>query len=197
MCSWCWGFAPVLDAIRAKYGDRLGFRVIVGGLRPAAQAEVLGDRLKEFLREEWTRIREVTGQPFDLAFLDREGFRYDTHPAARAIVTLRALKPGAEFDYFKRVQRAFYAENTDVTSPEQLAALAAPFGVDEVEFLGQTQSPPADLAARSDYAEAKYLGIQGFPAVVLRDGDKAGLLTYGYQPFERLDPLLEQVLSAR
>jgi putative protein-disulfide isomerase len=196
MCSWCWGFAPVLDAIRAKYAGRFEYRLVVGGLRPAAQAEPLNERLKEFLRVEWTKIREVTGQPFDLSFLDREDFRYDTHPAARAVVIFRAMKPGAEFDFYKRIQRAFYAENTDVTQPEQLAALAAPFGVDRGLFLEHMKAPESDLGARSDYAEARMLGVQGFPAVVLRDGDKAGLLTYGYQPFDKLEPVLEKIVQS-
>ena len=34
MCSWCWGFAPVINAIRGRYGERLPVRLIVGGLRP-------------------------------------------------------------------------------------------------------------------------------------------------------------------
>jgi putative protein-disulfide isomerase len=186
----------VLDAIRAKYNDRFTYRVVVGGLRPGDQAEPLSDRLKDFLRVEWTKIHVVTGQPFDLAFLDRAEFRYDTHPAARAVVSLRAMKPGAEFEFYKRIQRAFYAENTDVTAPGSLAALAAEFGVDAKTFLAQLQSTESDLAARSDYAEARYLGIQGFPAVVIRDGEKAGLLTYGYQPFEQLEPVLDRLPAA-
>lgn len=31
MCSWCWGFSPVLDQIRETYGAMAPVRVIVGG----------------------------------------------------------------------------------------------------------------------------------------------------------------------
>ena len=123
MCSWCWGFAPVLDSLRDKYAERFKLRIIVGGLRPGPQAEPLDARLKDFLRREWRHIHEVTGQPFDYAFLDREGFLYNTDPASRAVVTMRVMKPGAEHELFQRLQRAFYAENTDITNIVNYPAL--------------------------------------------------------------------------
>ena len=32
MCSWCYGFSPVIDEIRRAYGDALPIRVVMGGL---------------------------------------------------------------------------------------------------------------------------------------------------------------------
>lgn len=197
MCSWCWGFAPTLDAIRAKYGDQLTYRVIVGGLRPGANAEPLDERLRAFLREEWSTINNVTGQPFDLTFLDRTRFHYDTHPAARAVVTMRAMKPDAEINFFKRIQRAFYAENTDITEPATLSSLATEFDINADSFGAQLQSDASDTAACADYAAARSLGIDGFPSVVLRDGERYGALTRGYQPFAALEPTLDRILSTR
>nr|MBA3324286.1 DsbA family protein [Paracoccaceae bacterium] len=34
MCSWCWGFAPVIADIRAAFRDRLPLHLVMGGLRP-------------------------------------------------------------------------------------------------------------------------------------------------------------------
>lgn len=197
MCSWCWAFAPVMDSIRAKYGDNFQYRIIVGGLRPGANAEELTDRFRSFLRGEWKKINEVTGQPFDYAILDHSTFRYDTHPADRAVVTMRAMKPDAEIDFFKRIQRAFYSENTDITDPKALSALAAEFGVDAADFATQLASETSDAVACSDYAEARSLGISGFPSVVIRDGEQYGALTRGYQPFAALEPTLDRILSTR
>ena len=195
MCSWCWGFAPVLDAIRARYADKFSFRIIVGGLRPGPQAEPLDARLRDFLREEWTKIRDVTGQPFDFAFLDRENFRYDTEPAARAIVAVRHLKPDAEFDYFKRLQRAFYAENTDISDPAQCRRLAADIGVDGAAFAARMASDETTAATQRDFEEAQEIGIRGFPSVVVEAGGAYGLVTYGYRAFDEITPALDFVLA--
>ncbi len=34
MCSWCYGFSPVIDDIRRAFGRALPIRVVMGGLRP-------------------------------------------------------------------------------------------------------------------------------------------------------------------
>lgn len=193
MCSWCWGFAPVLDALRHKYRDRFGFRVILGGLRPGPQAELLDGRLKEFLLTEWRHIHEVTGQPFDYSFLDRVGFKYDTDPACRAVVTMRQMKPAAELEFFERIQRAFYAENTDITNVTNYPPLIEPFGVDATDFVCRMTSEEIERETEADYAEARNLGVTGFPSVLIRMGEKLGALTYGYQPLESLDAIMETI----
>ena len=33
MCSWCYGFAPVIEALAARFAGRLPVRVMMGGLR--------------------------------------------------------------------------------------------------------------------------------------------------------------------
>ena len=35
MCSWCWGFAPVIEqTLRRRYGEAIPVRLVLGGLRP-------------------------------------------------------------------------------------------------------------------------------------------------------------------
>lgn len=194
MCSWCWGFSPVLDAIRKKYSAQLPLRIVVGGLRPGPGAEKLDAKLKEFLRHEWTKIREVTKQPFDTKFLDRDGFLYDTHPASCAVVAMRRLKPEAELEFFKAVQKAFYADGVDITKPENFAPLAKAFGIDGAKFVKELTSDASHRAAVEDYQEAAKRGVRGFPSLLLRIGDGQAVLSHGYQPFKALEPLIDKAM---
>src|SRR5215212_11330318 len=127
MCSWCWGFSPVIDAIRARFGDALPIRLILGGLRPGT-TEPMHEKAKRTTREHWEHVREASGQPFDFAFFDREGFVYDTEPASRAVVVARRSAWGLAM--LRAVHRAFYAQNRDVTRAEVLADVAAEVGLD-------------------------------------------------------------------
>jgi len=70
MCSWCWGFSPVLQKIRKQFQDHLAFSVIVGGLR-AGTSEILNEDLKQYIRGHWTEVNKMTGQPFSFDFLYR------------------------------------------------------------------------------------------------------------------------------
>ncbi len=88
MCSWCWGFSPVIDAVRAEFGSSMPIRLVLGGLRPGT-TEPLTSTSKREIREHWEHVHEASNQPFDFHFFEREGFIYDTEPASRAAVTAR------------------------------------------------------------------------------------------------------------
>ena len=49
MCSWCWGFAPAMAAIRRDYGDVVDISMVVGGLRPGT-VEPMTDPMKGEIR---------------------------------------------------------------------------------------------------------------------------------------------------
>src|SRR5690348_154615 len=113
MCSWCWGFVPVVAQIRKIWGDNLPIRLVMGGLRPGTDKPVT-EAAKASMREHWGHVTEASGQPFDYGFFDREGFVYDTDPAARAVTLVRRHDETLALAYMVRVQGAFYAQNRDV-----------------------------------------------------------------------------------
>jgi putative protein-disulfide isomerase len=194
MCSWCWGFTPVIDTVRKNYLPRIGLRLIMGGLRPGAAAAPLDAHLKTYLREAWATVHARTGQPFARGFFEREGFLYDTEPAARAVVTVRQLQREGEYDYFRALQEAFYACDEDVTQPEVLAGLALPLGVEEKTFLDVYAQASVATLTKKDFQTARELGVQGFPTLLLRLDGKLLTLTQGYRPYDRLEPVIRELL---
>jgi len=193
MCSWCWGFAPVLERLDAHY--ELPLRTVVGGLRPGPAAEPLGARLAGFLRHHWEQIAELTGQPFDLSGLEREGWIYDTWPADLAIVAGRIVDEARVLAWFSRVQRAFYAEGADVTDRAVLVGLAEDFGLDG---FGEVFDEEATAeATRADFARSRALGVSGFPALLYRDDEIVAPVAYGYTSFEGITRLLDRYFTKR
>jgi len=190
MCSWCWGFAPVIEKIGANFGDRVTLSLVVGGLR-AGNTEVLSEEKKQYSLQHWHRVHELTKQPFDFAFNLPEGFVYDTEPSCRAAVVVRTLKPEATFAYFKALQRAFYVENQDLTQSAILASLAEPFGVARKTFVTQWNDEATKSETTQDFSRAQSLGVRGFPSLVFGDEHGYALLTSGYQRYEQLVPQLE------
>ncbi|MEF2549818.1 DsbA family protein [Aurantimonas sp. A2-1-M11] len=197
MCSWCWGFAPTIARIRETYGDALPIRVVMGGLRPGTEEPMTAASRSE-IRHHWEHVQERSGQAFDFGFFDREGFVYDTDPAARAVVAVRAEDRSLELPYLERVQRAFYAENRDVTQPEVLADLAAEMGLEREPFLMRHGSEAVRDATRLDYATSRNAGVQGFPTLVVGPNAEGTytLLTHGYRSPDELMPLVAKVIAA-
>jgi putative protein-disulfide isomerase len=201
MCSWCWGFAPAISAIRNKYADRLTIQLVVGGLR-AGNDKVMGDEAKGYIRHHWEEVNKATGQPFDFTFFDRDDFTYDTEPACRACVTVRGLKSDAALNYMELLHKSFYANNQDITGTSVLASLAKSLGVDAAQFAKVFASDEARVATHDDFQVARNLGVTGFPTIVAVDKaadanaeNQYGYLNVGYRPFEVLEPLLEQWLA--
>ena len=178
MCSWCWGFAPEIEAL----AEDLPVAVVVGGLRPGPMAQPLDDRMASSLRHHWVEIAERTGQPFDTAFLDENhGWVYDTEPAAIAITAMRELKPEAVLDYFTEVQLAFYGRGEDVTDFAVLTDLAGGYEIDRSRFAAELETEEAKRRAWEDFSRSRNWGINGFPTLVgeLSDG-RLALLARGW-----------------
>jgi putative protein-disulfide isomerase len=196
MCSWCYGFGPVIAALAERFGDRLGLQVVMGGLR-AGNTEPMTQKDKDYVRGAWTKVGAATGQPFDPSFFDRDTFVYDTEPACRAVVTARGLQPDMVLPMLARVSRAFYAEARDVTSPDEIAAVAEEAGFDRATFAAAFASPEVQNATFRDFLTAQELGIRGFPTLIAGSEDTGyALVTNGYRPLEDLADPIERWLEA-
>jgi putative protein-disulfide isomerase len=193
MCSWCWGFSPVIEAISGRFGPALPIRLVMGGLRPWTK-EPMSAHDRGDVREHWEHVHEASGQPFDFAFFDRERFVYDTEPASRAVVVLRRRGMQTGLAALRRIHRAFYAESRDVTDTDTLSALAAELGVDAATFRDEFNSEAAVEETRGDFASAQFAGIRGFPTLIASSYDEGRyeLVTHGFQPRERILLALER-----
>lgn len=196
MCSWCWGFSPVVEAIRRRFGSALPIRLVLGGLRPGT-TRPMDAAAKTDIRAHWDHVRAATGQPFDFGFFDRPEFIYDTDPAARAVVVARRAGMETALDRLRRIQHAFYAENRDVTDEAVLANLAEEAGEDRDAFIAAFRAEEAKTATWRDYGISHRAGIDGFPALVASDGtgNAYAPVARGYQPPDRILAVLEHWLD--
>jgi putative protein-disulfide isomerase len=196
MCSWCYGFAPVVRTLRQRYGEVLPIRLVMGGLRPGT-SDPMPQQARRSLVGHWDEIGQLTGQPFDRGLEAREGFVYDTDPAARAVVLARRTSESDALDYLERAHSAFYAEGRDVTRTEVLADLAAEQGFDRAAFEAQLADDGLRQETWRDYAISQRAGATGFPTVIVGpngDGTYA-LVTRGYQAAEPIVAAIDGWLS--
>lgn len=193
MCSWCWGFAPVIEQLNAAYGEVLPIRLVLGGLRPGT-TQVMHQAAKDSTRTHWEHVYEASGQPFDFGFFDRQDFVYDTDPAARATVMVRRERPEAALAFLARAQQAFYAQNQDITKPEVLAGLAAEFGVVHDDFAERLDAEDLKHETWRDYATSQRAGVKGFPTLIAGPNTDGtfGLVTSGFQPAEEILPAIDR-----
>lgn len=194
MCSWCWGFSPVIEAIREDYRDRLKVALILGGLRVGA-TEPMNAKQREDILHHWRAVQEKTSQPFRFDGALGEGFIYDTEPACRAVVAMAELAPEAVFPLFKAIQAAFYGEGLDVTQPEVLARLAEGQGVAATDFLAAFASDAVRGKTLAHFQMARKLDVRGFPTVVVQRGEQYQVITTGYRPLDEMQRAIDAWLA--
>ncbi|WP_299822094.1 DsbA family protein [uncultured Pontibacter sp.] len=194
MCSWCYGFAPVIKRAVKEQEGTMQFKLVMGGLRPGTE-QPLQEDMKQSIKQHWQDVEKVTEQPFDYSFFERDNFVYDTEPACRAVVTMRYMHPEKELAMAAAIQTAFYAKNNDVTKPGVLASIASQFGIAEEDFLEKFDSDELKEKTKQDFVIARHLQATAFPSLYILNGTNVHLVNRGYRPYDGLAAHLQRVIK--
>lgn len=195
LCSWCYGIGPAVDRIREKH-PRFGLKLVMGGLRPYTESP-MDSSMKEMLRGHWKHVEEATQQPFnyDLLQEESEDFVYNTERPCRAVATVRKIKPGSEWTFFKDVQDAFYHKNQDTNQLETYFTLLEKLDIDPEVFTTEFNSETMRKDTNDDFMWAKQVGVTGFPTLLLGNNSELHAISMGYSPFETIEEVMEKILN--
>ncbi|MEW5879009.1 MAG: DsbA family protein [Pseudomonadota bacterium] len=193
MCSWCYGFTPQLERLLESLPDA-ELELVMGGLR-AYESEPMDETRKAQVHDQWKRVHELSGQPFGADATARDDFVYDTEPACRAVVTMRAGAGPLAYAFFRATQDAFYRDGRDVTSDTVLADVAADIGVPRAAFAAAFASDEIKEITRQEFEMVQRWGINGFPTLLLVHGDELHLVASGYTDADTLRARIDQIRS--
>lgn len=194
MCSWCYGFSPIIQKIREEYKERLDFELILGGLRPGG-GDPWNQQFKDFLRHHWEEVHARSKQPFSFDLFDLEEFNYDTEPACRAVRVIRDLSPEHELSFFSKVQRGFYLENKVPQVLNFYEPIVRNVGVDWEAFVGKYQDDIYISKTREDFQKAARMGIRGFPSLVIEQDNRLQLVSHGYMNLDQVRDRIEGLIA--
>jgi len=194
MCSWCWGFSPVIEQLRSIYDKRLNIALMLGGLRPGT-TESISAQMRDEILHHWHEVHKLTGQSFSFEGALPEGFVYDTEPACRAVISVAQLGKDKIFPYFKSIQSAFYIDQVDVTLAGNLATLANQQGFTSDQFLTHFHSDAVLQKTKLQFQGTQQAGVSGFPSLVLQNDTDFQFITRGYCPFDDISLKIEAWLE--
>jgi putative protein-disulfide isomerase len=194
MCSWCWGFSPVLDQIKAHYGDKLKVALMMGGLRPGSTEPMTPESREEILHH-WHQVKKMTGQEFNFENAMPDGFIYDTEPPSRAVISVSEINPESTLAYFKKVQEAFYVGQKDVADEDVLKELMSPFSIDGQEFAEKFNSDELKSKTQVHFKNTRQAEVRGFPTLVLNTESDFKKISTGYGTFDVLSQKIDSWLQ--
>ncbi len=180
MCSWCWGFAPVLDELMDQMPDHIEVVRLVGGLAPDSDLP-MPDETRAYVQRQWRRIEEVIpGRQFNFDFWSKCQPRRSTYPACRAVIAAREQGEDNDVLMTKAIQRAYYEQARNPSDTETLVDLAGEIGLDAGIFANALTSTAVDEQLDREIGHSRALGARGFPSLVLVDGDISRLIRIDY-----------------
>ena len=185
MCSWCWGFEPVLQELRENLPQDTRLSLCMGGLRSSGD-EAWTAEFKAYLAEHWEHVFSQTGQLFNKALFQKESFDYNTEPACRALVTVRHLDEDKVLTFMNALQKAFYQDGRDITQTDILCDIALETGLDKEIFTELFLSQKMKNATEADKYKARSMGANSFPSLVFIDEEGHLYVLKGYISFEEI-----------
>jgi putative protein-disulfide isomerase len=188
MCSWCWGFRPVLDELLLRLPQGMSYSRLLGGLAPDTD-QPMPEAMRETLQATWRRIQEKLPQtPFNFDFWSCNTPRRSTYPACRGVIAARALQPEMEGPMILAIQRAYYLQARNPSDDTTLIGLAGEIGLDSHSFANRLHNPQTQLQLEKEISQARQMGIHSFPSLVLEDADSRWPVALDYHSVE---PMLE------
>lgn len=154
ICSWAWGTEPKLRLLQWRYGHRLSWRVVMGGLvHDASEGRADWDpaRAAEPMSKYWRRSSAYTGQPYPMPM---HRMARSTDPAGRAVKAALSQGDDVAAAVLRRFREStFVFGSTPETTEHFRDAAVGVRGLDLDRWLGECSDDASAAAYQADWDE--------------------------------------------
>ncbi len=189
MCSWCWGFSPVIQQLKAAYPTH-NIRLVLTPFR-IDTTQAMDEALRNYVLGQWKNVNQTTAQPFDFRFAMPVEFIYNTRLVCHSIKAFSKQLPKQELEYLRALQHAFYAENKDLTNKGVLIDIANNFSVDANLFADDFSSNRIAVELEQDFSLCQLLAVQSYPTLMTEEDGRYAMLVNGYMPYQEVVARIE------
>lgn len=199
LCSWCYGFSPVIKKIKNTYKEQFDFQVISGGMQSGERKQPVS-AIRDYLKGAYKNVTERTGVEFGEHFMEvlDEGSRMlDSVPPSIALTIVKDLKPEEALNFAATIQEAIYYDGFNWNLVDAYLPYLKQYDIAPEEFKQKFEEPLYKEKTFEDFKLAANFGVTGFPSVILKKEEKYYLIAQGFVSFEQLQATVEQVLAAK
>ncbi len=196
MCSWCWGFRPVLHAIVSSLPGSVPVAYVMGGLAKDS-GDPMPEETRAYVQRNWREVTATTGAEFNWDFWRKCKPRRSTYPACRAVLAARAQRGDAVPEMFDAIQRAYYREARNPSDIETLTAVAGSLSpsLNVERFERDIRSPEIEAELQEGFNLRRSMGVREFPSVVVKHGDAQTDVVRGWANAETAMARMEKAMG--
>lgn len=159
-----------IEELAARHGRAVDWRPMllgvavlkVMGLKPLLETPLKGDYIRRDVLRHARRHGIQLGRDLNASV-------GNPLPPARAFYWVRKHHPELQAPMVHALYHAFWVEGRDLSTPEAVAAIALPAGLDPAQLAEGTASEEAATLLRNAVAAAIKAGVFGSPTVVVDD----------------------------
>ena len=197
LCGWCYGFSPVIKRIAEKYSEEFEFEVISGGM-------VTGERVQpasvmaNYILGAYKQVETMTGVTFGAPYLEmlREGTRIQSSfEPALVLRTFKTFLPEKAVFFAHDLQKMNYYEGLDLNDFLNYRPLVEKYNLDWAIFFEKMNTQAMQKATIQDFQISNAYQVTGFPTVFFENETVRSPLVRGFQSFENLDDIMQQVIE--
>ena len=190
MCSWCWGFVPVLNDFIEKLPEGILVQRLLGGLAPDSDVPMPAE-MRQTIEATWRRIQAtIPGTIFNYDFWTQCAPRRSTWPACRAVIAARMQSDAFDKRMTRAIQLAYYTQARNPSDDATLVELAGELGLDTSAFATALRSEPVQQQLLTEIELSRQLHATSFPSLVLKIGTTEWRIPVDYNDSA---PMLEMV----
>lgn len=197
LCSWSYGFHPVIIKLVERFKDRLDVEVVCGGLAVGEQAQPVGDGFPQ-LEQEIKQVEKITGTRFGDNFkmlLNEGSYMFDSLPPSKAITVAGELIPESVIHFGVKVQQSLFRDGKNLNETDTYLELFEELDSDKETFLKLFHSNDISEKTTDQFVWCRNRDLLRFPTLLLRLGDETGTIAKGFRPFETLESHLHHLLN--
>ena len=190
MCSWCYGFKPVLHTLTESLKHSHNIKYVLGGLA-ADSNELMPLSMQDQIKSNWERIENtIPGTKFNYDFWDECQPRRSTYPACRAVIA--AKHQHNEHKMIEAIQDAYYLNKKNPSDYSTLYQLAEQLKLNMSHFKQDIHSETIELELKQQIDFCKKIGADSFPSLFLLENKNNHHIVIDYN---NVDTIIEHVKS--
>lgn len=198
LCGWCYGFSPVMQRVYDTYKEKAHFEVITGGMITGNEIGPIGV-IAPFLKKATAQVTQHTGAEFSPKFLDTiltEGTQILTSVEPSIAVQLcKTKKPDSIFSFLTALHKEIYINGLKTANIKDYSRLFREMGFDESIFINDLKNKKFLTMAQQDFRKAVSLGVESYPALLIRSKEGVKVIARGYVHWNQLYFQLQQEFS--
>ncbi len=192
-CAACWGLEPVLREFELKYGDKLDFRVIMGGMLEKSE---LTQEQAIASADHWEEFGDMFNMPIN-GDVQRNEPLSSSYPASLAYLAAKNQDLNKANLLMRKMREALFVFAKNVDKEEILEQLAIEVGLDKTQFMQDFYNPETMEKLKYDLSYTRANGVSGFPSIVMYGPNKPSMIIRGVRQVHEYSDALNKFIEVQ